>query len=47
MTADQLENMVLPKFNVEFNRDALKKLGAAAASYGTIKKAPDLDALLP
>jgi NitT/TauT family transport system substrate-binding protein len=47
MTADQLKDMVLPKFNVEFNRDALKKLGEAALSYGTIKKAPDLDALLP
>ena len=47
MTLDQLNAMVLPKFNVDFNRDAMTKLGAAAASYGTISKAPDLDALLP
>ncbi|HEU4849657.1 MAG TPA: ABC transporter substrate-binding protein [Terrimesophilobacter sp.] len=47
MTLDQLDAMVLPKFNVEFNRDALTKLGAAAAGYGTLSKAPDLDALLP
>ena len=47
MTADQLDAMVLPQFNVEFNRDALEKLGAAAASYGTLKKEPNLDELLP
>lgn len=47
MTADQLDKMVLPKFNVEFNRDSLTKLGEAAAKYGTISKAPDLDAMLP
>lgn len=47
MTLDQLNAMVLPKFNVEFNRAALTKLGAAAAGYGTLSKAPDLDALLP
>ena len=47
MSIEQLNDLVLPKFNVEFNREALTKLGAAAASYGTIAKAPDLDALLP
>lgn len=47
MTADQLDKMVLPKFHAEFNRDALKKLGEAAADYGTLSKAPDLSALLP
>ncbi|MEO6505307.1 MAG: ABC transporter substrate-binding protein [Terrimesophilobacter sp.] len=47
MTADQLDKMVLPKFHADFNRDALKKLGAAAAKYGTLSKAPDLNALLP
>ena len=47
MTADQLDKMVLPKFHAEFNRDALKKLGEAAADYGTLSKAPDLGALLP
>jgi NitT/TauT family transport system substrate-binding protein len=47
MTLDQLNAMVLPKFNVDFNRAALEKLGAAAAGYGTLAKAPDLDTLLP
>ncbi len=47
MTVDQLDAMVLPKFNVEFNRDAMTKLGAAAANYGTLSKAPDLSTLLP
>ncbi|GAB3033346.1 ABC transporter substrate-binding protein [Parafrigoribacterium mesophilum] len=47
MTADQLDKMVLPKFHADFNRDALKKLGEAAAKYGTLSKAPDLDSLLP
>lgn len=47
MTADQLDAMVLPKFNVEFNREAMEKLGAAAASYGTLKAEPNLDELLP
>jgi NitT/TauT family transport system substrate-binding protein len=39
--------MVLPKFVPEFNRDAATKLGEAAVSYGTLKKAPNLDELLP
>ncbi|MEO6944072.1 MAG: ABC transporter substrate-binding protein, partial [Lacisediminihabitans sp.] len=47
MTADQLDKMVLPKFNVAFNKESLTKLGAAAAKYGTISKAPDLGELLP
>ena len=47
MTLDQLDAMVLPKFNVEFNREAMTKLGAAAFSYGTLKAEPNLDELLP
>jgi NitT/TauT family transport system substrate-binding protein len=47
MTMDQLDAMVLPKFNTEFNRDAMTKLGKAAASYGTLKAEPNLDELLP
>lgn len=47
MTMDQLDAMVLPKFNVDFNRDALEKLGAAAFGYGTLKAEPNLDELLP
>jgi len=31
----------------EFNREAATKLGEAAVSYGTLKKAPNLDELLP
>jgi NitT/TauT family transport system substrate-binding protein len=41
------EKMTLPRFVPEFNRDAFAKLGEAAVSYGTLKKAPNLDALLP
>ena len=47
MSLEQLDAMVLPKFNVEFNRDALTKLGEAAFGYGTLKAEPDLDKLLP
>ncbi|TQL41944.1 NitT/TauT family transport system substrate-binding protein [Homoserinimonas aerilata] len=47
MTMDQLDAMVLPKFNVEFNREALTKLGKAAADFGTLSAEPDLDTLLP
>jgi NitT/TauT family transport system substrate-binding protein len=39
--------MVLPVFNVDFNKDAMTKLGEAAAKYGTISKAPDLSEMLP
>jgi NitT/TauT family transport system substrate-binding protein len=47
MPVEQINAMVLPTFKTEFNRVALKKLGAAALKYGTIKKAPNLDELLP
>lgn len=46
-TPELLENMTLPQFRSEFNRESLEKLGAAAVSYGTLSAAPDLDALLP
>lgn len=39
--------MVLPTFRAEFNREGLTVLGEAAASYGTLSQAPDLDAMLP
>ena len=47
MTADQLTEMVLPIFRVDFNRSAAEKLGAAALAFGTLESAPDLDVLLP
>lgn len=47
MTADQLTEMILPIFRVDFNRSAAEKLGAAALSFGTLESAPDLDVLLP
>jgi NitT/TauT family transport system substrate-binding protein len=47
MTPDMLKDMVLPVFNVDFNKDAMTKLGEAAAKYGTISKAPDLSEMLP
>jgi NitT/TauT family transport system substrate-binding protein len=47
MTADQLTKMVLPNYETEINRAAMKKLGDATAKYKTISKAPDLDAMLP
>ncbi|MDO5739974.1 MAG: ABC transporter substrate-binding protein [Ornithinimicrobium sp.] len=39
--------MTLPRFRADFNRDAMAKLGEAAFKYGTLKKAPNLDELLP
>ena len=39
--------MVLPAFHADFDREGLTVLGEAAASYGTLSKAPDLDAMLP
>ncbi|MFZ3453017.1 ABC transporter substrate-binding protein [Arthrobacter sp. 7Tela_A1] len=39
--------MILPTFRAEFDREGLTVLGEAAASYGTLSKAPDLDAMLP
>lgn len=47
MSADVLKDMILPQFRVDFNRDAVKKLGSAAVKFGTLKSAPDLDAMLP
>lgn len=47
MTMDQMDAMVLPQFNTEFNREAMEKLGKAAADYGTLKANPNLDELLP
>ncbi|MDP9982192.1 NitT/TauT family transport system substrate-binding protein [Pseudarthrobacter oxydans] len=39
--------IVLPRYRVEFNQDAFKTLGDAAAKYGTLTKAPNADELLP
>ncbi|MFF0372042.1 ABC transporter substrate-binding protein [Micromonospora sp. NPDC005087] len=42
-----LERIVLPKFRVDFNREAAAKLGQLGHKYGTLSKEPDLDKLLP
>jgi NitT/TauT family transport system substrate-binding protein len=42
-----LDEIALPRFTPEFHRDAAQTLGEAAVKYGTIDKAPNLDALLP
>jgi len=47
LSQDTLANLTLPVFRPDVNRDALTKLGASAKEYGTVAKAPDLDALLP
>ncbi|WP_104134036.1 MULTISPECIES: ABC transporter substrate-binding protein [unclassified Cryobacterium] len=47
MTADQLTDMVLPEFRVDFNVDAATKLGDAAVRFGTLSAAPDLGVMLP
>lgn len=39
--------MILPSYRVEFNEEAFKVLGEAAAKYGTLSKAPNADDLLP
>jgi len=39
--------MILPRYRVEFNKDAFKTLGDAAARYGTLSKAPSAGDLLP
>jgi NitT/TauT family transport system substrate-binding protein len=39
--------MILPRYRVEFNQDAFKTLGDAAAKYGTLAKAPNAGDLLP
>ncbi|MFD1211959.1 ABC transporter substrate-binding protein [Arthrobacter sp. GCM10027362] len=41
------DKMTLPRYRPDFNRDAANKLGEAAAKYGTLSKAPNLDELLP
>lgn len=41
------QQMTLPRFRTEFDRDALQKLGDAAVEYGTLEESPDLDAMLP
>jgi NitT/TauT family transport system substrate-binding protein len=40
-------NIVLPRYRVEFNKDAFTSLGDAAAKYGTLTKAPSAGDLLP
>ncbi|MBD7995513.1 ABC transporter substrate-binding protein [Arthrobacter sp. Sa2CUA1] len=45
--AEMRAKMILPTFRAEFDRDGLTVLGEAAASYGTLSKAPDLAAMLP
>ncbi|TFD09670.1 nitrate ABC transporter substrate-binding protein [Cryobacterium sp. TMT1-2-2] len=47
MTADQLTDMVLPEFRVDFNGDAATKLGEAAVKFGTLSAKPDLSVMLP
>ena len=39
--------MTLPQYKVDFNREAAETLGEAAAKYGTLKEAPNLDDILP
>jgi NitT/TauT family transport system substrate-binding protein len=39
--------MILPRYRVDFNKDAFKTLGDAAAKYGTLTKAPNAGDLLP
>ncbi|MER1995608.1 MAG: ABC transporter substrate-binding protein [Arthrobacter sp.] len=45
--AEMRSKMILPTFRAEFDREGLTVLGEAAASYGTLSKVPDLDAMLP
>jgi len=40
-------SMILPRYRVEFNKDAFETLGVAAAKYGTLTKAPNAGDLLP
>ena len=40
-------NLRLPTYRPEFNREATQALGEAAAKYGTLSEAPNLDELLP
>jgi NitT/TauT family transport system substrate-binding protein len=41
------EKMTLPRYRAAFNKEAAAKLGEAAAKYGTLSQAPNLDELLP
>jgi NitT/TauT family transport system substrate-binding protein len=41
------QEMVLPAYRSEFNREAVQLLGDSAAKYGTLSKAPDLQKILP
>lgn len=41
------QQMTLPVWRPDFSRAAATKLGQAAVKYGTLKKEPDLDAMLP
>lgn len=44
---ETLQEIVLPDFRAEFDRDAVTALTDAAVEHGTMDEAPDLDALLP
>jgi NitT/TauT family transport system substrate-binding protein len=43
---ETIEDLTLPVYRTEVNRDALAALGAAAVQYGTLTAEPDLDELL-
>jgi NitT/TauT family transport system substrate-binding protein len=45
--AETLAELTLPEYRPEFNREAGQTLGEAAAKYGTLSEAPNLDELLP
>jgi NitT/TauT family transport system substrate-binding protein len=47
MTMDQLDDIVIPKYNVDFNKEADQKLADAALKYGTIAKPLDVSTILP
>lgn len=47
MTMDQLDDIVIPKFNVDFNKEADQKLADAALKYGTLGKQLDIATILP
>lgn len=47
MEPETLERITLPRFKVDFSREAMTALGESAVKYGVIDESPDLDALLP
>lgn len=47
MTTAQLDDIVIPKYNVDFNKAADQKLADAALKYGTISKPLDVATILP